>query len=157
MTYPEWSAEDWEPDGSLRDVYVHDTDEADWQRVVDLVTSRDWAMSYAEDGSLIAMPVSVGEIFEHSTQRAILWQIEPAGGIRVNCHFFHPAEIEFDLDPSEVVDQAALHVVCDFVRLIGDVVQKPVVISDENAPDAVILSYDPATDAMTRGPFPRST
>jgi hypothetical protein len=153
VTYPEWSAEDWEPHGSLRDVYVHDTNGADWQRVVDLVGAREWATSYEEDSSPVAMPVSVGEIFERATQRAILWQIEPARGIRVNCHFFHPAEIEFDLDPREVVDEAALHVVCDFVLSIGRVVQKRVVITEENSPEWVIMSYDPATDAVTRTPF----
>ncbi len=149
--------QDWEPDGALRDVYVHSTDEADWQRVVNVVRAGECATSYTEDGSPVPMPMSVGEIFERGPERAILWQIEPEGGIRVNCHFFDPAEIEFDLDPREVVDQAALDVVCDFVRLIGRVVQKPVVISEENAPEAAILSYDPATDAMARRSFPRST
>ena len=156
MTCPEWSEvqEDWEPDGSLRDVYVRDVNETDWQRVVDLIRTREWATSYTEDGNPVAMPNPVGEIFARGKRAAILWQIEPAGGIRVNCHFFDPAEIEFDLDPREVVGQAALDVLCGFVRLVGSVLQKAVVVSEENSPDAAIMSYDPATDAIIRSPFP---
>jgi hypothetical protein len=149
--------EDWEPDGALRDVYVHGVTETDWQRVVDLIRTRECATAYTEDGNPVAMPRSVGEIFEHGTRAAILWQVEPTGGIRVNCHFFDPAEIEFDLDPREVVGQAALDVVCGFVRLIGCDVQKAVVISWENSPGAPIMSYDPATDAITRSPFASGT
>src|SRR5213080_4732986 len=39
MSSPRWSdvQDAWEPDGALRDVYVHGTSEAEWQSVVDAI------------------------------------------------------------------------------------------------------------------------
>jgi hypothetical protein len=143
---------DWEPDGALRDIYVQATSEEDWQRVVDVIRSRSWPSEYTEDGDSVEMPALVGEIFRHTGRAAVLWQIHPTSAINVNCHFFTTEEIEFDLAPREIVGQAELDVVCEFVRTIGQVTDKPVVVCWENMPDAPTMVYEPATDSVTAAP-----
>ena len=151
MTSPRWSdvQKEWEPDGGLRDVYVHGTTEADWQGVVDAICSEDWAWSYSEDGERHPMPDSVGEIFNRRGTVATLWAIMPVSGIQINCHFFGSEEIEFDLAPTDVVGQTELDVVVQFALLIGRASGKPASVCYESWPDAPFMVYDPATDLVT--------
>jgi hypothetical protein len=141
-------SEDWRPDGALRDVYVFDATEADWQRVVDAVRGR-WSSTYQVDGQAAQMPEAVREIFRAASSQRPLWQIKLRDGIVANCHFFGGEEIEFDLDPREVSSQLDLDVVCEFLRVVGQATAKPSVLSAENSPDLPIARYDPETDRIT--------
>jgi hypothetical protein len=150
MSSPRWSdvQDAWEPDGALRDVYVHGTSEAEWQSVVDAIRSEEWPSSYSEDGEQLPMPHSVGEIFDRSSRAAVLWAITPGSGIQINCHFFTSDEIEFDLAPTEIVGQTELDVVVGFVRLIGRASGKPASVCYENWPDEPFMVYEPTTDLV---------
>ncbi len=140
---------DWEPDGgALRDVYIHSTNLTDWQRVVDVVRLR-WPSSYAEDSEPAAMPTSVAEIFRRSERLSPSWAVRPTPEIRINCFFFTPDEIEFDLDPSEINGQQEFDVVVDFIRAIAQVTGKPGIVCYENSPAATtFLRFDPSTGAF---------
>jgi len=151
MRSPRWSdvQNAWEPDGVLRDVYVHGTSEADWQTVVDVIRSEEWLASYSEDGEEYPMPNSIDQIFDRRSRVATLWAITPASGIQINCHFFTSEDIEFDLAPTEIVGQTVLDVVAGFVRLIGRASGKPASVCYENWPHEPFMVYDPTTDRMT--------
>ena len=137
--------EDFQPDGALRDIYIEGTGEEDWQRVVDVVGTMNWPTRYfdANSGSEpVSMPRAVGAIFA-ACAGMCSWEIKPARAITINCHFFAVDEIEFDLNPSEIIGQPELDVVVDFLRAIGDAARKPVILCHENAPDTTFVSYDP--------------
>jgi transcriptional regulator with XRE-family HTH domain len=153
VRYPDWHEmrEYWADDeGALLDAYVPATGESDWQRVVDAIRSTDSSRRYTEDGRPQDMPPDVREIFKRAQTAACLWQVEPVRELRINCHFFHEAEIEFDFDPSEIVGQEQLNVVCDFMRTVGLALRLPVEIgieSREPRPPAA-LCYEPDADEI---------
>ena len=136
-------------DGALRDAYVFHATEADWQKVVDLVRSRGWRYVYSEDGSTVGMPTSVAEIFGARSVGTALLAFWPSMGLQINTHFFDQDMIEFDLDPSEVQDQTGLDGLVEFLRAIGRELKREVVVTWENMPDAVILTFDPGSDRVS--------
>jgi hypothetical protein len=93
-------AADFEPDGSLRDIYIHSTSLEDWQHVLDAL--RGWMPppTFTLDGEPAELPEQVEQIFRHSPHQNPLLSLV-AGGATLNCHFFGAEEIEFDLDPAE--------------------------------------------------------
>ena len=50
-------------DGSLRDLYVFETDLGDWSRFLDLVRSSEWEASYVTEVSSQPIPGSADEVF----------------------------------------------------------------------------------------------
>jgi hypothetical protein len=144
--------DDWKVDGGLRDVHVFSASEADWQRLLDVVSRQGWASSYSEDGEPVPMPAEVGRIFEHMKTRSVLWEIRPTSEIKINCFFFSPDEIDFDIDPREIVGQSQLDAVCEFVRVVGKALDKPVAVTweGESAREAAFMRYEPETDAILR-------
>jgi hypothetical protein len=148
---PLWTdvSEDWEDEGGLRDVFVFETKVGDWQRLLDLFRSR-WPSTYSEDGNSETMPADVQTIFQVREKRAVRWQIQAAPRIHINCHFFWPEEIEFDLDPRQINTQADFDVVCEFIRSIGAILQKTVSVCWEGDARAEIMRYDPETDVIRR-------
>jgi hypothetical protein len=66
----------------------------------------------------------------------------------MDCHFFTPDEIEFSFYTREVVGQPQFEAVCEFMRLVGRTLAKPVVVSYESAPSYAFLRYDPETDEV---------
>jgi hypothetical protein len=150
LNSPQWNEvrTAWEVDGTWRDIYIHSTQEADWQRVLDLIRSR-WSFAYSEGGERVQMPKFVDEIFgETPSENASFLTINPANGIRINCHFFTPEEIEFDLDPREVQDQSTLDVVADFVQAIAHITDKLAIVCYENMPDTRFMWFDPSTGSF---------
>lgn len=155
---------DWTPDGSeLRDIYVFDTSDEDWQRILTLVAER-WSYTYTLDSEPTALPSSMQEVWENRASTTIALLIEPRKGIEIMCYFFDDTTIEFDLHPSAVVSQADLDAVCGFVRAVGETLRKPVLVCYEGRPldestnmRGAIMRYDPAADAVVRVPPPDPT
>jgi hypothetical protein len=146
-----WSEvrEDWEVDGTLRDIYVVSTTENDWQRLLDLVRAGTWPYAYTEGEHSASLPTKVADIFAPRTH-SLLLQVWPMEGVAIHCYFFQRDQIEFDLDPREVVGQRELDAVCGFVREIGQALDKPVLVTWESAPSEPILRYEPGTDDVVR-------
>ena len=66
------------------------------------------------------------------------------GMATLNCHFFTEDEVEFDLDPREMKPEL-LGTLVDFFRLLGEATTKPVLLTMENMPEAVIMRFEPTT------------
>lgn len=134
---------DFEPDGALRDIYVHGTTIAQWRAVFDVLRAN-CALEYSVDGSLQPVPATVEAVFSlRGTASASLHF--RVGGILVACHFFTTEEIEFDVSPREINSQATLDELLGFMRLIGDLLDRPVVMSHENDALHPFLTYEPGS------------
>ena len=136
-------AEGFRPDGSLRDVYVHGTSLADWQEVLDLLLSL-YPARYLVDGSDRPLPRSAAQVFSTRASADVAMSFD-VRGLRVNCHFFEPEDLELDIEPSEVDSQERFAALQELLRSIGDLLRKPVDLTAENAPDFVMMRYDPAS------------
>lgn len=94
------------------------------------------------------MPSDVREVFARTQGAACLWQIHAPDGVRINCHFFYPGEIEFDLDPRELVAQTHVDVVCEFISAIGRTLGRSVAVCVEGGDPrpTALMRYEPALD-----------
>jgi len=135
-------APDFEPDGSLRDIYVFGTGLSDWQRVLDALRTWEPMPNFTIGGQPANMPDKAEGIFTEARQHGALLSFKVSGA-HVNCHFFGHDEIEFDLDPREVTGPAQLEGFERFMGLLGRTTGKSVVMTMENMRESVILRYAP--------------
>ena len=140
-----------EDDGAFRDIYVTGTDIDDGVRALEAVTSR-WPTTYREDGEPAAMPRDIREIFRRRLERSTLLCIRLKEHLTIDVHFFEPEQIEFTFDPRDVVDDADVFRVLDFVLHVGRTVGRTVHMSIEAASDGPTddLLYDPSSDRIVR-------
>lgn len=80
----EWSqvAEEFRPDGALRDIYVLDASIADWQSVYDAVRAA-YPVVLRDSQTL---PSDVEELFRHDA--GVTLSVDPEG-LDAVCHFLH--------------------------------------------------------------------
>ena len=147
-------APDFEPDGSLRDIYVRDTTLADWEVALQLILRAYAPATFTRDGEPAALPTSAADAFADRDRAAVALDFEVAG-IEFACHFFSPTEIEFDLPPEQVNSRERFVALQGFLRTLAKVLDKNVVLSPESMPHLPILSvastglvsYHPPSDA----------
>ena len=59
---------------------------------------------------------------------------------------FNDFEIEFDIDPREVNEETRFLRLIEFIRRVGNLLKKDVILSPENLPKYPILKYSPGDD-----------
>lgn len=128
--------EAFEVDGSLRDLYVLHTTIADWQMLLDHLKAAPYRISYTLDGNVAELPAQVGDIFAARHLSAPLLSIL-LEGMQLNCHFFTAEQIEFDLDPRQVTTEARYEALLRFIVDLGHVLGRRLILTEENAPEAV--------------------
>ena len=142
MTWTEIASE-FECDGAWRDIYVLDTTLGDWQRILDALIDHDPnALAFSLEKEEVASIPSAKVIFELSPKMTILLQAT-LGNVHLNCHFFSKEQVEFDLDPSELLGEEDLQGVVGFMRILANATGKPAILTHENDQDAVILTIQP--------------
>jgi hypothetical protein len=140
-------------DGALWDVFVQNTDVADWQRVLNEIRSREFTIVYnaAEEDQPL---VSAAEIFALESKAVpspslFVWD----RGTRFNS-YFDADEVMFDVHPRDVYDQETLNHLADFMMLLGNSTQKIVRVSPDNLHDFVFLTYSPSDSRFLITPLP---
>jgi hypothetical protein len=150
MTIWDQVAEDFEPDGALRDIYVLQASSAEWQQLLDWVRASQ-RFDFFVDGARSQLPADVGEIFERRKDAAPLltvWLAEAAA----NCHFFSDREIELDILPNAFGPENVEKLV-SFLQNIGKLLNREVLLTHENMREAIILRYDPAAEEVLYVPL----
>jgi hypothetical protein len=144
MSTIDWreAAVDFEPDGSLRDIYIRTANTADWQAVLDHVRAHYGPVHLTVDGVPRELPPRVDQLF------AIRRLANPeagfsVGGVHLACHFFATEEIEFDLSPEDVTGPPQFYALSTFLEEIGRLTGKAAILTPENLPDDPILRFDP--------------
>ena len=132
---------EFEPDGSLRDIYIKDVDLSDWQVFIDFIRCIDAALNYFVEGELTELPSSIAEVVVSQDHPYLL--TIGLNGVTVNCHFFLSEEIELDIDPGEVDNEGKANIVFGFMSNVGRVLNKEVILTPENAEEQPIFKYEP--------------
>jgi hypothetical protein len=118
-----------------------------------------WPSSYSEDNEPHALPAAIADVFRRSTSRTCFWEIQLTPTIEANCHFFTEDEIEFDLDPREILSASDLDAVCAFVQAVGRALRRPVHVCQEGDPpwpqDDVRYDPMPTKSSRCRSAIPR--
>ena len=128
----------WKSDGSLRDVYIVETSAREWAALLDL--ARSYPHEYREAGEISDLP-NIDRLFPGpDCPRQLHILVGPA---EINCHFFVPQEIELDIDPRQVVDEAAHFGVLRFLERLASGTGRQISLTPENLPERPYLIFDP--------------
>ena len=140
----EWNkiSADFEPDGSYRDIYIHETTLADWQLVIDAIRKEIPSFSVHTDGEPVEMPQDISNLFNLGPDDFRSSLYVGFGNGTLNCHFFTEDQIEFDLDPRDM-NAELLPSLIDFMTILGTTVGKPVSLTHEDMPEAEIMRFAP--------------
>ena len=135
-------------DGSLRDIYVLGTSELDWQAMLTYLRVSPYPLEYSLDDEVRPLPDHAADILVLRAEHSPLLRIDQQR-LGLNCHFFIAEEIEFDLDPKDFQNAQRVSDLLDFMRAIGRVVNKPIILTGENDTQGSLFRYDPATHEDT--------
>ena len=135
---------DW--DGSLRDIYVRPAALEDWSLVCRVLKKRP-GVEFRLDGELAPFPEDIAHVFALRSTKSPMLSVK-LGAVTAVFHFFTEDEVECDIDPREVKSQVELDGVLAFLKEIGDVVAKPVVLTPENCPESEIVRYEPSSQTF---------
>jgi hypothetical protein len=135
--------QEFEPDGSLRDIYVLGTGIELWRRFFDGLRSA-YNLEYSVDGESCPIPESVDEAFSTRTAASPSLHFRVAEMV-VACHFFCIEQIEMDLDPREVTSAADFDALLRLLRSVGETVSKPVIVTCESDQQHPFIIYQPDT------------
>lgn len=125
-------------DGSLRDIYVLNTDLDHWQKLLDALHSSPFRVRYFHGGVESQTPVDAAKLFPEPGFCDRLLRIDLLGPV-FQSHFFTKKEIEFDLEPNEVNSQSDLDEVFQFMDLIARATGREVILTPENSENAAIF------------------
>jgi len=131
----------WE--GSWRDICVTNTSIADWRAALEMIRTAGFRLKFTIDGAESTPPADVLQIFGQPRETSFLLAAF-VGGLQLNCYFFAESEIEFDLDPREVVGQAELDAVISFMRKLAGATQKCALMTPENSHEAAFIRVAPS-------------
>ena len=131
-----------ENDGSLRDIYILNTNRYDWIQLWEFLNnSYDLVLSI--DGEIASkIPKDVIDIFNLKKEKSI-YLIIPLNGIEFNCHFFYFDEIEFNITPRSVNNILDVKTIIKFMGDLSFLLSKNVSISIENDKDDPWLTSKP--------------
>lgn len=141
----------WIRDGSLRDIYVQETEAVHWDRFDQLLSHYD--CSYTFDGVAAQFPGShsVLENREGSHGLSILLN----GPIRICCHFFIAKQLELDISPEDITGPSAHEEVLSFVESLAEALALSADITPENSEQTPFLTYVPQTRTWRIHDHPR--
>ena len=133
---------DFEPDGSLRDIYVQDASVEDWQAVVTRILGGNYRARLQRGGADVPIPTVFEAVFAGELDGGDRHFMSfTVGDIVLDCHFFSPNEIEFSFAPNDVT-AASLRDLLALMIDIGETTKKSVIMTPENGPEFPIFSYD---------------
>lgn len=134
--------------GSLRDIYVHDTTIGDWRSAWAWLRAKGYPLYYSVDGQARQLPEDPQAALSLRKTAATLLSIHIAG-VQVNCHFFGIDDLEMDIDPKQVSSEETLEALFNFLLGLASVLDKRVDLTHEGDPDCVIFVALPGTDSVS--------
>jgi hypothetical protein len=140
-----------ESDGSLRDLYVFGTTRDDWTRLLEALKASEWRLQFTRNGQRAALPENLAEYLDAGPDRPGGMLSIFVGGVRVNAHMFSEEQIELDIDPREVADEAAFAGLVQFMKLVADTLNKKITLTPENGSLCPLLLATPGTAGVVAG------
>jgi hypothetical protein len=129
----------WERDGSLRDIYVQDTEAVHWDRF-DQLLSR-YKCSYIFDGVAAPFPGSHSVLGNREGLHVLSILLD--GPVEICCHFFIAQQLELDVSPKEITGPREHDEVLSFVENLAEALELSADISPENSEQMPFLTYVP--------------
>jgi hypothetical protein len=134
--------------GSFRDVYVCEPNEQDWQKLLTFLRSGPYPIEFSVDEQRMPLPERIETIFTLRNDHSTVLHVDQ-GRLALNCFFFTSEEIDFDLDPRDFQGDTASQQISrllEFLRTIGRLLNKAVVLTPEGDRSFKLFRFDPETD-----------
>lgn len=129
----------WHGDGSLREVYVHDTGPLHWERFDGLLGN--YRLSYRFDGIALPFPGSRQLLANRDGSHLLSVFLHT---VSLNCHFFIADQLELDIDPREILGQAEHNAAIAFIGALAHALKLPAHLTPEDGETRPFATYDPA-------------
>ena len=131
-------------DGIFRDIHVVSATFDDWHVVYPFLRTLSGA-EYFVDNTPQSLPESVEDVFAVLSDACADLYFK-AGDVTIRCFFYE--EMEFDIHREDVTCQAELDDVLRFVRQLGDLVGKRIIITPEFYRERPFITYDPERQVL---------
>lgn len=130
-------------DGSLRDMYILETDKRDWESWSKLVNENFAVEFYDGLTQTYESRINIDRVFEFWNDSEKFTDSNKAtiaiDNVLIKCYFFTTDEIENDIDPREVkTDTDHLNIVL-YLKAVAKTLKKDVLLTCENLQDQVLL------------------
>jgi len=137
-----WNDIQWifEPDGSLRDIYVQDISLREWEKLINHL-NLNFNLTYSDQGKIDRKYV-LEYLQDKSGEMETKSLTIHLGQIKVNCHFFLSEQIEFDIDPKEVNSLSDFEQIERFMTSISETLKEQVTLTAENSPEFPLFKID---------------
>lgn len=146
-----WNDIKWifEPDGSLRDIYVQDVTISDWENLIDFL-NLNYDIKFSEDEKNKIDKEYVIKYLKDETGEMESKSLKiDFNGVNFHCYFFLPDQIEFDIDPREIKTINDFESIEKFMVSISKTLKNQVTLTGENSPEFPLFKIDFEKDVNT--------
>ncbi|GGF23455.1 hypothetical protein [Flavobacterium limi] len=133
-----WEEIKWifEPDGTLRDIYVENVDIEDCKILIDYLNANHIVKYGPSDDNQIINKINKDYLIQLLTDVTGKLELKTVAiiidDIIINTHFFTVDEIEFDIEPEEINSVEDYEKVLSFMNKISRVLNKQLILTGEN-------------------------
>jgi len=139
-----WNDINWifEPDGSLRDIYVQDVTISDWENLIDFL-NLNYNIKFGENENNQIDKEYVIQYLKDETGEMERKSLKiDFNGVNFHCYFFLPDQIEFDIDPREIKTINDFESIEKFMVSISKTLKNQVTLTGENSPEFPLFKID---------------
>jgi hypothetical protein len=128
-------------DGSLRDIYILNTNKQDWEKWVNYVNENYRVDSYngKEDKKENTINFSVIKEKWNGTSDFLSTATVYIDSIQINAHFFTDTEIENDIDPREFNSLEDHNRLIKYMTDLSTLLDKDVILTPENDQETILI------------------
>lgn len=134
--------EEFETDGSLRDIYVEGVNSSVWDSFISYLKGSSYKIEFFHGDEKLKLPESLSSIKKLQETDPTTVHIWVKEGIQINCHFFIDSEIELDLSPYDVQNEHAYLDLIVFLKWVASSLKRPVKLTQEGMQDNIILNVN---------------
>jgi len=129
-----------EPDGSLRDIYIQDVVIRDWEKLIDFLNIT-FDLKFG-DNNKIDKEYVIRYLGDKTGKMECKSLSIDINGITIKCYFFLSDQIEFDIDPNEIKSLEHFEAIESFMTSISKTLHNQVTLTDENTPKFPLIKID---------------
>ncbi|MBC7382103.1 MAG: hypothetical protein H7296_03805, partial [Bacteroidia bacterium] len=139
-----WNDIKWifEPDGSLRDIYVQDVTIFDWEKLIDFLNSNYKIKFGEEENKQIDKEYAIKYLKDETGEMESKALKIDFNEINFHCYFFLPDQIEFDIDPKKIKTINDFESIEKFMVSISKTLKNQVSLTEENSPEFPLFKID---------------
>lgn len=141
MNYDEVMNEVFFKDGSLRDIYVLDTEIQVWALIFDYLESNVINYRVTIDG-VITKIRDITELLRIKKEASIGITIEYSE-IDICGHFYEGSIIEFDISPIQIDSEKKIDILMNFLKDLSQKLNKTIIITPEMTMEEVLVRVEP--------------